>query len=246
MAYLNNIQLRILSEFLDSPARPEGTMTLHELRGFLWGLASAPVDVDEDEWFPFIFDDEDANFTDTQEEENISILLLGLWDEQLTRLEDDDSPLAASEYHWHEELEKRWPLAAWCTGLLKAHYWLEDPWQELLAQTEPVETEDGTFDIKEEIESCLDIASLFSDLEATMDESDDPADLLASMPEIAEQLPWIMMNYAECGCLLAEMQEAKNQEPYQREQPKIGRNDPCFCGSGKKYKHCCLNAANDD
>lgn len=21
---------------------------------------------------------------------------------------------------------------------------------------------------------------------------------------------------------------------------KIGRNDPCPCGSGKKYKHCCL------
>jgi uncharacterized protein YchJ len=22
---------------------------------------------------------------------------------------------------------------------------------------------------------------------------------------------------------------------------KIGRNDPCVCGSGKKYKKCCLN-----
>ena len=22
-------------------------------------------------------------------------------------------------------------------------------------------------------------------------------------------------------------------------EPKIGRNDPCFCGSGKKYKKCC-------
>jgi uncharacterized protein YecA (UPF0149 family) len=22
---------------------------------------------------------------------------------------------------------------------------------------------------------------------------------------------------------------------------KIGRNDPCFCGSGKKYKRCCGN-----
>ena len=22
--------------------------------------------------------------------------------------------------------------------------------------------------------------------------------------------------------------------------PKTGRNDPCPCGSGKKYKHCCL------
>lgn len=24
-----------------------------------------------------------------------------------------------------------------------------------------------------------------------------------------------------------------------REAPKVGRNDPCPCGSGKKYKHCC-------
>jgi len=23
--------------------------------------------------------------------------------------------------------------------------------------------------------------------------------------------------------------------------PKVGRNDPCPCGSGKKFKHCCLN-----
>ena len=26
-----------------------------------------------------------------------------------------------------------------------------------------------------------------------------------------------------------------------REDPKIGRNDPCPCGSGKKYKKCCLH-----
>ena len=28
-------------------------------------------------------------------------------------------------------------------------------------------------------------------------------------------------------------------ETYKREQPKVGRNDPCPCGSGKKYKNCC-------
>jgi SEC-C motif domain protein len=28
-------------------------------------------------------------------------------------------------------------------------------------------------------------------------------------------------------------------EPFRRDQPKIGRNDPCLCGSGKKYKKCC-------
>ena len=29
------------------------------------------------------------------------------------------------------------------------------------------------------------------------------------------------------------------QEPIRRDAPKVGRNDPCPCGSGKKYKHCC-------
>lgn len=29
------------------------------------------------------------------------------------------------------------------------------------------------------------------------------------------------------------------QKPYTRKIPKFGRNEPCFCGSGKKYKKCC-------
>lgn len=29
------------------------------------------------------------------------------------------------------------------------------------------------------------------------------------------------------------------ETPFTREQPKVGRNDPCPCGSGKKYKQCC-------
>ena len=30
----------------------------------------------------------------------------------------------------------------------------------------------------------------------------------------------------------------KPNKPVRRESPKIGRNEPCWCGSGKKYKHC--------
>lgn len=29
---------------------------------------------------------------------------------------------------------------------------------------------------------------------------------------------------------------------YVRETPKLGRNDPCACGSGKKFKKCCMAA----
>lgn len=31
-------------------------------------------------------------------------------------------------------------------------------------------------------------------------------------------------------------------EQFRRAAPKVGRNDPCPCGSGKKHKKCCLDA----
>ena len=34
---------------------------------------------------------------------------------------------------------------------------------------------------------------------------------------------------------------AASLDPVKREGPKVGRNDPCPCGSGKKFKKCCLN-----
>lgn len=30
-------------------------------------------------------------------------------------------------------------------------------------------------------------------------------------------------------------------QPFERDGPKVGRNDPCPCGSGKKFKKCCLH-----
>ena len=33
--------------------------------------------------------------------------------------------------------------------------------------------------------------------------------------------------------------EAPKQQPKRNVEPKVGRNDPCPCGSGKKYKKCC-------
>jgi preprotein translocase subunit SecA len=37
----------------------------------------------------------------------------------------------------------------------------------------------------------------------------------------------------------AEQGELKIELPVRREAPKVGRNDPCPCGSGKKFKSCC-------
>jgi preprotein translocase subunit SecA len=42
---------------------------------------------------------------------------------------------------------------------------------------------------------------------------------------------------------VAESEEASGEsaddaQPVRRDGPKVGRNDLCPCGSGKKYKHC--------
>jgi len=33
--------------------------------------------------------------------------------------------------------------------------------------------------------------------------------------------------------------DVQKVETVKRAEPKVGRNDPCHCGSGKKYKKCC-------
>ena len=45
--------------------------------------------------------------------------------------------------------------------------------------------------------------------------------------------------YGKRPALRQPSEERTKQETVRRETPKVGRNDPCPCGSGKKYKHCC-------
>ena len=50
----------------------------------------------------------------------------------------------------------------------------------------------------------------------------------------------IKMEHASAQSPLSapEPEQAPSSQPYVREQPKIGRNEPCWCGSGKKFKQC--------
>jgi uncharacterized protein YecA (UPF0149 family) len=47
-----------------------------------------------------------------------------------------------------------------------------------------------------------------------------------------EQKNWILEKHPEDARFYKSV-------PYQRTKPKTGRNDPCPCMSGKKFKKCC-------
>lgn len=87
----------------------------------------------------------------------------------------------------------------------------------------------------------------FSGLENTTDE-------LPAIPEPAPELVIATYPYVAPGVITSKMQAliqhkkdeiaererlaAMPKQPYRREEPRVGRNDPCPCGSGKKYKKC--------
>ena len=65
-----------------------------------------------------------------------------------------------------------------------------------------------------------------------------------SMNEDIAKISDMQYQHAEPGAEVAESVGVRSAEvdiapaPI-RSGPKIGRNDPCSCGSGKKYKNCC-------
>ncbi len=50
----------------------------------------------------------------------------------------------------------------------------------------------------------------------------------------------IIMQHAEAENVLSSSstQEEEHHQPYVRQERKLGRNEPCWCGSGKKFKQC--------
>ncbi|NCU28792.1 MAG: preprotein translocase subunit SecA [Candidatus Moranbacteria bacterium] len=48
--------------------------------------------------------------------------------------------------------------------------------------------------------------------------------------EVVEKKPELILNSGG---------GSEGNQPTRRDSPKVGRNDPCPCGSGKKYKQCC-------
>jgi uncharacterized protein len=84
-------------------------------------------------------------------------------------------------------------------------------------------------------------------------------DLLASIRAFTKETDWLAHEIADpeqveklrdaiapnvralhAYWLVRRAQDTPSAEPFRRSTARVGRNDPCPCGSGKKYKKCCL------
>jgi uncharacterized protein YecA (UPF0149 family) len=121
-------------------------------------------------------------------------------------------------------LEDDAPVSRWARGFAHGHSWLEESWDALLPD-----------ELDEDIGSAMLVLSFFAtpgvarDLMAEIGGTD----LAETAGKMREWFPQAMADYAEIGLDI----DAAAHTPVRVE--KLGRNEPCRCGSGKKYKKCC-------
>jgi uncharacterized protein len=224
-------QADFLRSFLSAPGRPEGTMSYEELAGFLFALSCVPEMLPPTEWMPLVFNEGQAGFADAAESEQFLDALMALHDRTIAEAKEGTSELPIGCAPLTDPLANfdDAPLGRWSQGFASGHRWMSDWWPNDLPQEHA-----------EDLSAILLILTFFSSrtfadsyLNAmeqggrTMEEM--AAHILAMHPEAMRAYAAI----AEDVALVSN----ETQEP--AHSNKIGRNDPCPCGSGKKYKKCC-------
>jgi uncharacterized protein len=84
---------------------------------------------------------------------------------------------------------------------------------------------------------------LLAPIRAFTSETDWRGHELSSDDEIENLQNAISRNVREIHAYWLARREAyaPSSAPFRRTEPSVGRNDPCPCGSGKKFKKCCLH-----
>ena len=225
-----------LRAFLEHPSRPAGTLTYHELQGFLFTVVSAPELIQPSEWLPIVFGDQEVDYASAEKAAAIIGQIMALYNTTNAAVLDPPTLLPADCSLRDDVLanfEDDAPIAQWSRGFLHGHQWLEELWKETVP--EELDDELGSILMTLSFFSSREIAAAFHGESTT---GEQPFE--ATADAIHQVLPTAVAQYAHMGRLIAEvLAEHDAEAPEPMHDAKVGRNAPCPCGSGKKYKKCC-------
>ena len=225
-----------LRAFLEHPSRPAGTLSYHELQGFLFTVVSAPELIQPSEWLPIIFAEEEAGYSNLDEANEILGQIMALYN--MTNAAVLDPPtLLPADCPLRDDVLANFdddaPIAQWSRGFLRGHQWLEELWEETVPE-----------ELNDELGSILMALSFFSSREIAAafhgESTTGEQPFEATADSIHQVLPMAVAQYAHMGRSIATvLAEPDAEAPEPMHDAKVGRNAPCPCGSGKKYKKCC-------
>ena len=198
----------------------EGILDISELDGFFTAIVSSPVMIPPSQWLPAVWGEYEPVWESEKEFEGIFTLLMrhmnGIAETLMEQPEDFEALFLERVVK-----EKTYTIVdEWCHGYLRGVALAAAQWdsagQEMAILLTPIRAFTGETKWRGH----------------DFDEQESENIRQAIEPNVREIHAWWLARRSE---------DESPLQPVRHSEPRVGRNDPCPCGSGKKYKKCCLH-----
>lgn len=229
---LTDIELEQLEDFLlnriddevDTRDKDEGIFDISSLDGFFTAIVSGPVMIPPSQWIAAVWGDFEPEWQTEKEFEMVFAMLMRHMNSIAGHLINE--PDSFEPLFIQREVERKTYTIVddWCYGYMMGVELCMEQWHldslditTLLTPIQIFGTEEGWVKLD------------------SLNEQETENIGKAITPNVREiHAYWLARRESSPA-------NGATQAPIRRDQPRVGRNDPCPCGSGKKYKKCCLH-----
>lgn len=229
-------QAEVLRKALEAQKR-EGTLGYGELAGFLFAVACAPELVKPSEWIPEVLGEGLGELGSLDEAQRVLNLVMSLHNHINREVLERKPSLPAGITVRADPMENFGPdapLGQWARGYSDGQLWLEETWDAHL----PGRDDDD--DDPAGLGGLMMVLGFFASrefAESIVREWSQPKPLDQAARKMLSLLPDAMRELATLGRGIEDARRELARTPAR--STKVGRNEPCPCGSGRKYKFCC-------
>jgi uncharacterized protein len=223
---LSESEITELDEFLKSDATPGECMDISAVDGFLTSLVIGPEVVPPSIWLKAIWGGQgEPAFESSALAQRVISLIMRRFN-AISRIFNQPPEFAPILYE--HEVEGTFLADAWCWGFLAAIRLAPEMWQPL------VEDEDNRL-------MLLPLIALGSEQGGELLEADNDQ-TAAEQAALAELEPAVVAISRYWRGQWHRPNAALRRASIRPRSLRVGRNEPCPCGSGRKYKRCCATA----
>jgi uncharacterized protein len=213
---------------LSIPMEADG-MLLSELDGFCAGIVVSPEMILPGEWLPCVWGSSMEHLESLDDIQGITDLIMRHYNDVALSLTPPDmeyGPLYDEDTRTGEIL---WET--WCCGFERAMRLRPDAWERIVDSSD----EEAAASVNMML-ALYNIAEGHSDLPKASITA-----LTEEAPDLIPNLVLTLNSWTKSGTTAAPYPAwaAANQPHAPFRGPKVGRNAPCPCGSGRKHKQCC-------
>lgn len=218
--WLDDFLLDRFDEDVDVEGKDEGVIDVSELDGLLTAVVSGPVMIPPSQWMPQIWGDFPPTWHDQQELQVVMSLFIRHMNSISALLMEQPGDFEPMFEERVVDSKTYTIVDEWCEGFMRGVALAAGAWDQ----------------------ESTEMKILLAPIAAFTEAKDFYAHEHRNAQEVENLQKVITPNVREIHAYwLARRSEHEPVATVRRSEPKIGRNDPCFCGSGKKFKKCCLH-----